>query len=74
MLLAGVVAVVAAAPQRYRQYDRPDYRHIAILRDEREDHGNGHFRYEFETENGIHVNAVGTPGSRGQSNINGFYR
>ncbi|XP_068226149.1 cuticle protein AM1199-like [Palaemon carinicauda] len=54
-------------PQPY--YNRP----VATIRDFREDHGNGHFRYEFETENGINVNAVGTPGSRGQSNIAGGF-
>ncbi|XP_071552007.1 cuticle protein AM1199-like [Panulirus ornatus] len=74
VILACLAAVAVAAPQHYHYYDRPDYRHIAILRDEREDRGDGNFRYEFETENGIHVNAVGTPGSKGQSNIQGFYR
>ncbi|XP_063869895.1 cuticle protein AM1199-like [Scylla paramamosain] len=52
---------------------RIDYRPIAILRDERENYGDGNFRYEFETENGIRVNALGTPGFRGQSNIRGSY-
>ncbi|XP_071551780.1 cuticle protein AM1199-like [Panulirus ornatus] len=74
VILACLAAVAVAAPQQYHNYDGPDYRHIAILRDEREDRGDGNFRYEFETENGIHVNAVGTPGSKGQSNIQGFYR
>ncbi|XP_071552006.1 cuticle protein AM1199-like [Panulirus ornatus] len=73
VILACLAAVAVAAPQQYHYYDRPDYRHIAILRDEREDRGDGNFRYEFETENGIQVNAVGTPGSKGQSNIQGFY-
>lgn len=72
MILACLAALAAAAPQL--QEFRPDYRPIAILRDEREDYGDGNFRYEFETENGILVNAVGTPGSQGQSNIAGFYR
>ncbi|XP_071551782.1 cuticle protein AM1199-like [Panulirus ornatus] len=74
VILACLAAVAVAAPQQYHNYDGPDYRHIAILRDEREDRGDGNFRYEFETEHGIHVNAVGTPGSKGQSNIQGFYR
>lgn len=52
----------------------PNYRPIAILSDNRQDYGDGNFNYDFETENGIGVNAVGTPGSRGQSNIQGFYR
>lgn len=52
----------------------PNYRPIAILSDNRQDYGDGNFNYDFETENGIGVNAVGTPGSQGQSNIQGFYR
>ncbi|XP_053632043.1 cuticle protein AMP2 [Cherax quadricarinatus] len=77
VVLACLAAVAAAAPQQFsRPIDqgRPEYKHIEILRDEREDRGDGNFRYEFETENGIHVNAVGTPGSQGQSNIEGFFR
>lgn len=75
VLLACLAAVAAAAPQFGGQPDfRPDYRPIAILRDEREDFGDGNFRYEFETENGILTNAVGTPGAQGQSNIQGFFR
>ncbi|XP_066941327.1 uncharacterized protein [Macrobrachium rosenbergii] len=57
----------APAPQPYHN------RHIATIRDFREDQGNGNFRYEFETENGINVNAVGRPGSKGQSNIAGSF-
>lgn len=73
IILSCLAALAAAAPQFQEEF-RPDYRPIAILRDEREDYGDGNFRYEFETENGILVNAVGTPGSQGQSNIQGFYR
>lgn len=73
IILSCLAALAAAAPQFQEEF-RPDYRPIAILRDEREDYGDGNFRYEFETENGILVNAVGTPGSQGQSNIEGFYR
>ncbi|XP_069942947.1 cuticle protein AM1199-like [Cherax quadricarinatus] len=71
-----VVSVVSAAQfgQQFPRYDRPDYRHIAILRDNRHDSGDGNFNYEFETENGISVSAVGRPGSKGQSNIQGSYR
>ncbi|XP_045621218.1 cuticle protein AM1199 [Procambarus clarkii] len=72
VVLACLAAFAAAAPQQFT--GKPEYRQIAILRDEREDRGDGNFRYEFETENGIHVNAVGTPGEKGQSNIEGFYR
>ncbi|XP_050720541.1 cuticle protein AM1199-like isoform X1 [Eriocheir sinensis] len=73
IILSCLAALAAAAPQFQEEF-RPDYRPIAILRDEREDYGDGNFRYEFETENGILVNAVGAPGSKGQSNIQGFYR
>lgn len=74
VLFACLVAVAAAAPQFGNQNEfRPEYRQIAILRDEREDFGDGNFRYEFETENGILTNAVGTPGSQGQSNIQGYF-
>ncbi|KAK4304196.1 hypothetical protein Pmani_023830 [Petrolisthes manimaculis] len=72
VLLACLAAVAVAAPQIGNQQN---YRQdpIAILRDERDDFGDGNFRYEFETENGILTNAVGTPGSQGQSNIQGFF-
>ncbi len=74
VLLACLAAVAVAAPQFGTQDEyRPEYRHIAILRDEREDFGDGNFRYEFETENGIVTSAVGTPGSQGQSNIQGYF-
>ncbi|XP_042222770.1 cuticle protein AM1199-like [Homarus americanus] len=77
VILACLAAVAVAAPQFSRHYTHPyhpDYRHIAILRDDRQDNGDGNFRYDFETENGIAVSAVGRPGSRGQSNIQGSYR
>ncbi|XP_047478366.1 cuticle protein AM1199-like [Penaeus chinensis] len=67
--------MVAAAPQNGDQLDyqaRP-YRPLATLRNHRQDLGDGNFNYEFLTENGINVAARGTPGYRGQSNINGFY-
>lgn len=73
IIFACLAALAAAAPQFQEEY-RPDYRPIAILRDERQDYGDGNFRYEFETENGILVNAEGAPGSQGQSNIRGFFR
>ncbi|KAG0725274.1 Cuticle protein AM1199 [Chionoecetes opilio] len=62
----------APVPTPAPRYD--NYRPIAILKDERENYGDGNFRYSFETENGIQMSAVGTPGSRGQSNIQGSYR
>ncbi|XP_042241691.1 cuticle protein AM1199-like isoform X2 [Homarus americanus] len=77
VVLACLAAVAVAAPQFGRQFapeTRPDYRHIAIIRDNRQDNGDGNFNYDFETENGIIMNAVGTPGSKGQSNIQGSYR
>ncbi|XP_064084345.1 cuticle protein AM1199-like [Macrobrachium nipponense] len=63
-------------PRPFRPFPPPQpyyNRHIATIRDVREDRGDGNFRYEFETENGINVNAVGRPGSRGQSNIAGAF-
>ncbi|ROT72355.1 Cuticle protein AMP3 [Penaeus vannamei] len=41
--------------------------------DEREDRGDGNFRYRFETSNGIKTEKVGTPGSKGQSNMQGAF-
>ncbi|XP_037798698.1 cuticle protein AM1199-like [Penaeus monodon] len=76
LVAAAVLAMVAAAPQNGNQLDyqaRPYYRPLATLRNHRQDLGDGNFNYEFLTENGIHVRAQGTPGYRGQSNINGFY-
>ncbi|XP_053631853.1 cuticle protein AM1199-like [Cherax quadricarinatus] len=73
VVLACLAAVAAAAPQFGSQLDRKDYRPIAIIKDNRQDYGDGNFNYDFETENGIVVSAVGTPGSKGQSNIQGSY-
>lgn len=47
---------------------------IAIIRDERQDYGDGNFHYEYETENGIYMRRQGAPGSRGQSNMQGVFR
>ncbi|XP_042241689.1 cuticle protein AM1199-like [Homarus americanus] len=76
VLLACLAAVAVAAPQQFvNDFDQPEIRRpIAILRDERTDNGDGNFNYLFEAENGIFMNAVGTPGSKGQSNIQGSYR
>ncbi|XP_047478680.1 cuticle protein AMP1A-like [Penaeus chinensis] len=54
-------------------FARPDG-DAEVLRDEREDQGDGNFRYTFETSNGILQETVGTPGSEGQSNVVGSYR
>ncbi|KAG7158114.1 cuticle protein AMP4-like [Homarus americanus] len=67
VVLACLAAVVVAAP-------RPQQEIIEIVRDERQDSGDGNFKYEFETANGIVVSAVGTPGETGQSNIEGVFR
>ncbi|XP_047478882.1 cuticle protein AMP1B-like [Penaeus chinensis] len=52
---------------RHPEYD------AEILVDEREDRGDGNFRYRFETSNGIRTEKVGTPGSQGQSNMQGAF-
>ncbi|XP_042241685.1 cuticle protein AMP4-like [Homarus americanus] len=72
VFLACLASVIVAAPQLGQQQDRPP--HIAIIRDDRQDFGDGNFIYEFVSENGIVVTVLGTPGSRGQSNIQGSYR
>ncbi|KAK8745506.1 hypothetical protein OTU49_000225, partial [Cherax quadricarinatus] len=65
-LLALLVAVVAAAP-------RPDKDAVTLV-DERHDNGDGNFNFKFETSNGINEERVGTPGSEGQSNMQGSIR
>ncbi|XP_071551774.1 cuticle protein AM1199-like [Panulirus ornatus] len=47
---------------------------VKILRDDRQDDGNGNFNYAFEADNGIVVEAAGTPGSLGQVNMQGIFR
>ncbi|XP_063870995.1 cuticle protein AM1159-like [Scylla paramamosain] len=47
---------------------------IVILRDERQDSGDGNFNYVFETANGILEERTGTRGVFGQSNMQGTYR
>ncbi|XP_042859558.1 cuticle protein AMP1A-like [Penaeus japonicus] len=54
-------------------FARPDG-DAELLLDEREDQGDGNFRYVFETSNGIFKETVGTPGAEGQSNMVGSYR
>ncbi|XP_027218501.2 cuticle protein AM1199 [Penaeus vannamei] len=71
------LAAVAAASPQFRNQPRQtfqDERQVAILRDDRQDSGDGNFNYNFEAENGISVSASGTPGSEGQSNMQGSYR
>ncbi|KAK8377907.1 hypothetical protein O3P69_014088 [Scylla paramamosain] len=50
-----------------------DGKHIAILSQSQEGPDGARFRYAFQTENGINVEARGTPGSKGQSNIDGSF-
>ncbi|XP_066941198.1 cuticle protein AM1159-like [Macrobrachium rosenbergii] len=44
-----------------------------IIRDERVDNGDGSFSYNFAADNGIETEVVGSPGSEGQSNMQGYY-
>ncbi|XP_045621360.1 cuticle protein AM1199-like [Procambarus clarkii] len=67
VLLACLAAI--AAPQRLR-----DPRFIAIVRESRQDQGDGNFNFQYEGENGIYVDGSGRPGSRGGSNMAGFYK
>ncbi|XP_047478451.1 cuticle protein AM1159-like [Penaeus chinensis] len=73
VVLSCLMAAVAAAPQftRPNLLDRP---FVAILRDERQDLGDGAFSYVFEAANGIRESRVGYPGSKGQTNMQGSYR
>ncbi|XP_047478455.1 cuticle protein AM1199-like [Penaeus chinensis] len=71
------LAAVAAASPQFRNQPRQtfqDERQVAILRDDRQDSGDGNFNYNFEAENGISVSGSGAPGSEGQSNMQGSYR
>ncbi|XP_063598390.1 cuticle protein AMP1A-like [Penaeus indicus] len=67
--LAGVVAA-SALPQFQDRH--PEYTAETLV-DEREDRGDGNFRYLFRTSNGINTEKVGTPGSKGQSNMQGSF-
>ncbi|XP_042229147.1 cuticle protein AM1159-like [Homarus americanus] len=68
VLLVCLAAVAIAAP------DFHGLPPVVILRDDRQDSGDGNFNYAFEADNGIAVEASGTPGSAGQSNMQGVYR
>ncbi|KAK4304202.1 hypothetical protein Pmani_023836 [Petrolisthes manimaculis] len=68
VILACLATVALAAPQQLNPVP------IQVISDQRVDQGDGNFQYEFETENGIYTNAVGAPGSQGQSNMQGSYR
>ncbi|XP_071551771.1 cuticle protein AM1239-like [Panulirus ornatus] len=69
VVLACLAAVAIAAPQSQDVIPV-----VQVLRDDRQDDGNGIFNYAFETENGIAMEASGTPGSQGQSNMQGSFR
>ncbi|XP_045621373.1 cuticle protein AM1159-like [Procambarus clarkii] len=66
-LLISLVVVAAAAPQQSEK-------DAVIVLDERSDSGDGNFYYNFETSNGIAAQKTGTPGSEGQSNMQGSFR
>ncbi|KAK3891952.1 hypothetical protein Pcinc_004167 [Petrolisthes cinctipes] len=68
VVLLCLVAVAAAAPQFI---SAPI---VNILRDDRQDNGDGNFQYAFEADNGIAVESSGTPGFQGQANMQGSYR
>ncbi|KAG7158117.1 Cuticle protein, partial [Homarus americanus] len=67
-----IFACLAALALAKPQFQNPH--HYEILKDVREDNGDGNFNYEFETENDIYSKVVGRPGSKGQSNIEGTFR
>ncbi|XP_042890997.1 cuticle protein AMP1A-like [Penaeus japonicus] len=67
IIFACLAAVALARPQA------PESEAETLL-DERSDNGDGNFQYTFETSNGIRANKVGTPGSEGQSNMEGSFR
>lgn len=73
VVLACLVALTAASPQ-FRQFSGENPRHIAVLRDNRVDHGDGNFQFEYETENGIYKSVVGRPGPSGGQTMDGSFR
>ncbi|XP_047478685.1 cuticle protein AMP4-like [Penaeus chinensis] len=71
-LLVCLTGIVAASALPQFQDRHPEYTAETLV-DEREDQGDGNFRYRFETTNGINAQKVGTPGSEGQSNMQGAF-
>ncbi|MPC82812.1 Cuticle protein AM1159 [Portunus trituberculatus] len=69
VLLACLAAVAVAAPQF--NDGRPI---VLVLRDDRQDNGDGNFNFGFEADNGIAEERSGTPGLEGQSNMQGSFR
>ncbi|XP_064083994.1 cuticle protein AM1199-like [Macrobrachium nipponense] len=68
---AAVASPQFGLPQQQQFLQNPP---VAILRDERQDQGNGEFAYTFEADNGISESRRGFVGSLGQSNMEGSYR
>ncbi|XP_053631873.1 cuticle protein AM1159 [Cherax quadricarinatus] len=68
VLVICLVALATATPQKHPEST------AQIVVDERSDSGDGNFHYRFETSNGISAQKTGTPGSEGQSNMDGGFR
>ncbi|KAK8745492.1 hypothetical protein OTU49_000218, partial [Cherax quadricarinatus] len=69
VLLVCLASLALALPQG----DPRDVEAV-IVNDVRSDNGDGNFNHEFETSNGIYSQNTGTPGSEGQSNMQGSFR
>ncbi|XP_069996584.1 cuticle protein AMP1A-like [Penaeus vannamei] len=65
IIFACLAAVALARPQKDSEAE--------TVLDERSDNGDGNFQYTFQTSNGISSSNTGTPGSEGQSNMQGTY-
>lgn len=76
LLFVCFIAIAAAAPQSIIDGGFVDevYEPAVILRDDRQDNGDGNFNFAFETSNGITEERTGTRGVEGQSNMQGSYR
>ncbi|XP_071551769.1 cuticle protein AM1159-like [Panulirus ornatus] len=68
VVLALLATTVTAAPQI--QDGLPI---VKILSESRQDDGAGNFNYAFQADNGIAVEASGSPGSQGQSVMQGSF-
>ncbi|XP_063598376.1 cuticle protein AMP4-like [Penaeus indicus] len=65
ILVACLLAVAAAVPRPQKD--------ATLLSENSENQGDGNFAYSYSIDNGISVDAVGSPGDAGQSNIRGSY-
>ncbi|XP_066941710.1 cuticle protein AMP4-like [Macrobrachium rosenbergii] len=63
-----LASLVSGAPQQ--NTPRP----IAIIKDERFQPQDGSYSFDLETENGIIQSEAGSPGSEGQTNVQGSFR